>query len=378
MKNTLAENLLRFKAKNLTEYDVLKLNDLSKHLIFEGAEWISVTAPNISVAFAAGATDSSPFINTVWTQLKSAIDANPEAKALYNAKNLALQSMKIYAGASNNYNNTPTQYDTGNYDSGNNLSKWGKADRSGKGGTGYAAMYNTALLAKKGVNTKFTDADMQTGYTANLALANNRGLNIATNLKTTMVANGITIPDTKTGQYYNEIIMPGVIDTGGYLDASRNKTDSPYPGQMATIVVELSGKQAISTVPVSMATLVAGIKDKSITWGSYKNAATGDEMPDSFELKYFPGQGKGQDTRVTPVVRWVFTYDQIAKTGGKITKIEQINFSGKDGIPGTIQTSFPNKIITLNPAGKKSMEKQIPDLVQILKAAGMFDIFFTV
>jgi len=378
MKNTLAENLLRFKAKNLTESDIVKLNDLGKRLILEGADWISVTAPNIIVAFAAGATDSNPFINTVWTQLTSAINANPEAKALYDAKNLALQSMKIYAGASNNYNNTPTQYDTGNYDSANKLSSWGKAAYSGKGGEGTANMFNPALLAKKGVNTKFTDETMKTGYIKNLELAKARGLNIATNLKTTMVRNGITIPDTKTGQYYNEIIMPGVIDTGGYLDASRNKTEMAYPGQMATIIVELSGKQAISTVPVSMVTLVAGIKDKSITWGSYKNAATGDEMPDSFELKYFPGQGKGQDTRVTPVVRWVFTYDQIAKTGGKITKIEQINFSGKDGIPGTIQTSFPNKIITLNPPGKKSMEKQIPDLVQILKAAGMFDIFFTV
>ena len=378
MKNTLAENLLRFKAKNLTESDVFKLNDLGKRLILEGAEWITVTAPNISVAFAAGATDSKSFINTIWTKLKSAIDANPEAKALYDAKNLALQSMKIYAGASNNYNNTPTQYDTGNYDSANNLAKWGKADRSGKGGTGYAAMFNMALLAKKGINTKFTDDTMKTGYTANLALAQTRGLNIATNLKTTMVANGITIPDTKTGQYYNEIIIPGVIDTGGYLDASRNKAEMAYPGQMATIVVELSGKQAISTVPTAMATLVAGIKDKSITWGSYKNDVTGDEMPSLFELKYLPGQGKGQNTRVTPVVRWLFTYDQTDKPGGKITKIEQMNFSGKEGVPGTIKTSFPDKTVTLNPPGKKSMEKLLPDLVQILKAAGMFDIFFTV
>ena len=151
-----------------------------------------------------------------------------------------------------------------------------------------------------------------------------------------------------------------------------------YPGQMATIVVELSGKQAISTVPTAMATLVAGIKDKSITWGSYKNDVTGDEMPSLFELKYLPGQGKGQNTRVTPVVRWLFTYDQTDKPGGKITKIEQMNFSGKEGVPGTIKTSFPDKTVTLNPPGKKSMEKLLPDLVQILKAAGMFDIFFTV
>ena len=378
MKNTLAENLLRFKTKNLTESDVFKLNDLGKRLILEGAEWITVTAPNISVAFAAGATDSKSFINTIWTKLKSAIDANPEAKALYDAKNLALQSMKIYAGASNNYNNTPTQYDTGNYDSANKLANWGKANRGGKGGTGTANMFNKALLAQKGINTKFTDADMQSGYTANLALANNRGLNIATNLKTTMIANGITIPDTKTGQYYNEIIIPGVIDTGGYLDKNRDTREQPYPGQMSTIIVELSGKQSISTVPTAMATLVAGIKDKSITWGSSKNEMTGDEMPGSFEIKYLPGQGKGQNTRVTPVVRWLFTYDQTDKTGGKITKVEQMNFAGREGVPATIKTSFPDKTIPLNPPGKKSMEKLVPDLVQILKAAGMFDIFFTV
>jgi len=368
MKNSLAENLIRFGVKNLSESNKQKL--INKFL-FEATEekWINVTAPNISVAFAAGASDSKTFINDIWTKLKAAIDANPEAKALYDAKNLAVQSMTVYAGASNNYNNKPTQYDTINYDSANDLKDWNKANTNGAP-SGEVGMYNTSILAKKGVNTKFTDADMQSGYKLNLELARKRGLDIATNLKATMSANGILFPDTTKGQYYSETIMPGVIDTGGLLDKNRETRDYPYPGQMSTIVVAFSGKQSVTTVPVSLEALKTGLQNKSVLWGSYD---TPQGKLDTFELKYLPGQGQGMDTYVMPVVRWEFEYDNT----GKVTKVKQIPDPGKKGVPASVFTTFPAKEFAINPPGKSTMEAQVPPVVQLLTAAGIYTKYFT-
>jgi hypothetical protein len=365
-KNILAENLLRFGVKNLNQTNMSNL----KSFLIEATEeqWINVTAPNISVAFAAGASDSKTFINDIWTKLKAAIDANPAAKALYDAKNLALQSMTVYAGASNNFNNMPTLYDTGNYDSANDLKDWNKANADGSP-YGEANMYNKSILAKKGINTKFTLADMQTGYKSNLELARKRGADIATNLKATMTTNGILIPDTTQGQYYSETIMPGVIDTGGLLDKNK-ESDYPYPGQMATIVVELSGKQLVTKVPTSLETLKIGLQNKSVLWGSY--TSNDGVLITTFELKYLPGQGKGQDTMVMPVVRWNFEYDDKRV----INKVIQIPDPGKKGVPKSVFTDFPAEEVVLNPPGKASFESQVPHVVQLLTGAGIYKKYF--
>lgn len=367
LEHKIAEQLLKIGVKNLSELHKNNLYTLLKEATEE--KWINVTAPNISVAFAAGAADSKSFINDIWTKLKAAIDANPEAKALYDAKNLAVQSMAVYAGASNNYNNKPTQYDTTNYDSANKLAKWNKAKPDGSP-YGDVGMYNKSILAKKGVNTQFTDADMQTGYKLNLELARKRGLDIATNLKATMIANGILFPDTTKGQYYSEIILPGVIDTEGLLDKNRDTTSAPNPGQMSTIVVAFSGKQAVTTVPVSLEALKTGLQNKSVLWGSYD---TPQGKLDTFELKYLPGQGQGMDTYVMPVVRWEFEYDNT----GKVTKVKQIPDPGKKGVPASVFTTFPAKEFIINPPGKSTMEAQVPPVVQLLTAAGIYTKYFT-
>ena len=374
LEHILSKNLLRFGVKNLNENNIFKLQNHNRYFLIEAQEeqWINVTAPNISVAFAAGASDSKSFINDIWTKLKAAIDANPAAKALYDAKNLAVQSLTIYAGASNNYNNEPTQFDTGNWDSAdlkNKLKDWNKYTPDGSP-YGEVGMYNTAILAKKGVNTKFTDADMQSGYKLNLELARKRGLDIATNLKATMIANGILIPDTTQGQFYSENILPGVIDTGGLLDKNRDMTSEPNPGQMATIVVELSGKQMVTKVPTSLETLKTGLQNKSVLWGSYKNGDS--NKINTFELKYLPGQGKGQDTFVMPVVRWTFEYDQ----NGQVNKVKQIPDPGNKGVPKSVFTDFPAEESVLNPPGKATLEAQVPHVVQLLTAAGIYNTHF--
>ena len=369
-KNILAKNLLRFGVKNLNENNIFKLQNHNRYFLIEAQEeqWINVTAPNIGVAFAAGASNSKSFINDIWTKLKAAIDANPAAKALYDAKNLAVQSLTVYAGASNNYNNKPTQYDTGNWQA-KELAEWGKYNDDGSP-EGSRDMFNTALLAKKGVNTKFTDADMQSGYKLNLELAKKRGLDIATNLKATMIANGILIPDATQGQFYSENILPAVIDTQGFLDKNRDMREAPNPGQMATIVVELSGKQMVTKVPTSIETLKTGLQNKSVLWGSYKN--TDSNQINTFELKYLPGQGKGQDTFVMPVVRWTFEYD----ANGQVNKVNQIPDPGKKGVPNSVLTDFPAKETILNPPGKATLEAQVPHVVQLLTAAGIYSTYF--
>lgn len=249
------------------------------------------------------------------------------------------------------------------------LKDWNKYKPDGSP-YGTVGMYNTSILAKKGVNTKFTDADMQSGYKLNLELARKRGLDIATNLKATMIANGILFPDTTKGQYYSENILPGVIDTGGLLDKNRDMTSEPNPGQMATIVVAFSGKQSVTTVPVSLEALKKGLQNKSVLWGSYD---TPQGKLDTFELKYLPGQGQGMDTYVMPVVRWEFEYDNT----GKVTKVKQIPDPGKKGVPASVLTTFPVKEFIINPPGKSTMEAQVPPVVQLLTAAGIYTKYFT-
>jgi hypothetical protein len=210
---------------------------------------------------------------------------------------------------------------------------------------------------------------MQTGYKSNLELARKRGADIATNLKATMTTNGILIPDTTQGQYYSETIMPGVVDTGGLLDKNK-ESDYPYPGQMATIVVELSGKQLVTKVPTSLETLKIGLQNKSVLWGSY--TSNDGVLITTFELKYLPGQGKGQDTMVMPVVRWNFEYDDKRV----INKVIQIPDPGKKGVPKSVFTDFPAEEVVLNPPGKASFESQVPHVVQLLTGAGIYKKYF--
>lgn len=363
----LAEQLLKIGVKNLSQSDKNKLYKLIKEATTE--KWITVAAPNIKVAFAAGASDSTAFINDIWTKVKAAIDANADAKALYDANNLAVQAITVYAGSSNNFNNTPTNFDTYNYDSASNLKDWGKADTYDKG------MYNTTLLKKAGININFTNETMKTGYTANLELAKKRGADIATKLKTKLIENNILIPDVTKGQFFQETIMPGVIDTGGFLDKNRNTTEHPNPGQMATIYVTLSGKQMVQTIPASVQAIADGLKPKDgkpavIKWGNWMNQSG--TLLTGWELKYMPNEGTGQNTYVMPVVRWTFEYDN----NNALIKVTQIPDPGGKGVPSTVTDTFPAKEFVINPPGKASLAQGAPEVKVLLDAAGVFNRFF--
>ena len=319
--------------------------------------FITVNVPVLKVDFTPGSSDSSKFIPSIWEEVKKAIDANSDAKTIFDSKNMALQSLQIYAGASNSYGGKPTWYDTNNYIVSQPIdtikTQWGK--------DGGKTNPNNALN---------TNPSAETDYNSNLNLAKSRGENIATNLKKTFLANGILIPDVSKNQLYTQNIFPGVVNTGGVLDSVNIKKQSynfPNPGQVAIISLIVSGKGEVKTVPTEVADLVKGLKDKSVLWGSYNcseahasncvGKANDAAYLGAFELKYLPGKGAGQNTYVVPVKRWTFEYDKT----GKINKINVIE---------PLKSNDVVQSIPINPPGKASIPK---DIYELMNAATIFD-----
>lgn len=321
--------------------------------------FITVNVPVLKVDFAPGNSDSTKFIPAIWTEVKKAIDANPEAKTIFDAKNMALQSLQIYAGASNAYNGKETWYDTENYVVSQPIDFIQKA--WGKGG-GADDPNNTIIST--------TNPNAEKDYGSNLNLAKSRGENILTNLKKTISTNGILIPDVTQNQIYSQNVFPAVVNTGGKLDSVNKQKPNysfPNPGQVAIISLIVSGKGEVKTVPIEVDDLVKGLKDKSVLWGSYHcgdpvssncvGKAGDAKYLGAFELKYLPGKGAGQDTYVVPVKRWTFEYDKT----GKINKINVIE---------PLKSMNVVQSIPLNPPGKASIPKDISDLMD---AATIFD-----
>ena len=321
--------------------------------------FITVNVPVLKIDFAPGNSDSTKFIPAIWTEVKKAIDANPEAKTIFDAKNMALQSLQIYAGASNSYNGKETWYDTENNVVSQPIDYIQKA--WGKGGG--ADDPNNSIISGSNPNA-------EKDYGLNLNLAKSRGENIATNLKKTFQTNGILIPDVSKNQIYSQNIIPGVVNTGGKLDSVNKQKQSynyPNPGQVAIISLIVSGKGEVKTVPTEVADLVKGLKDKSVLWGSYPcsdtvsancvGKANDATYLGAFELKYLPGKGAGQSTYVVPVKRWTFEYDKT----GKINKINVIE---------PLKSMDVVQSIPLNPPGKASIPK---DIFELMNAATIFD-----
>lgn len=310
-------------------------------------KFITVNVPTIQLQFDPGSSDSSKIISTIWTTVKNAIDTNPSAKSLFDQKKLTLQKLTIYAGSSNSYSGKETAWDTSNYAIENNLAGWGDYKSSPMG------------------EDKIVD-----GYANNLILANNRGANISTNLKTTMSSNGIIVPDASKGQVLYESIIPGVIDTGGQLDDRRDKTVYPSPGQVAKIVMELSSSEQIQKMPITKEELISGLKNKTVLWGN--NGGDYGALLDSWELKYLPGEGTGKETKVKPVVRWEFYYN----TNNQLNKVVQIPDPGNIGVPTAVKVAFPNKEFPINPPGKMNLQSKVPIVYDLLNAAGVYERFF--
>lgn len=376
----LAKKLLDINTKNLTESNKLKLADQINKFLFEAEQdWVTITIPSIGIAYAAGATDSKPFINDIWTKVNAAIEANTTAKALKTANNLAIQKLEIYAGSSNNYNGTPTQYDTSNstLDANGDPSKaFGAYAGWTTPGEGYGdkSAYDLADLKTRGVTKPFTDQTMISGYKSNLELAKKRVADLATNLKSLMITNGIMIPDPAKGQGYEEILKAGVVDTGGVLDDKRDTGFYKNPGQSAIIIITLSGKEDIIKFPVTTEELKAGLANKTILWGNYGgDSQYGIVDPlTAWELKYLPGEGQGKNTRVMPVVRWTFEYN--AKN--QLIKVKQEPDPGNMGIPTAVKLAFPAKEYIINPPGKAQLQTKVPLVYELLVAAGVYNRFF--
>lgn len=337
--------------------------------------FITVKVPTLKVDFAPGSSDSSKFIPTIWTEVKNAIESNTTAKELKTANNLAVQKLEIYAGSSNNYNGTPTQYDTSNSTldvNGDPSKAFGAYAGWTSPGEGYGdiSVYDLADLKTRGVTKPFTDQTMISGYKSNLELAKKRVANLATNLKSLMITNGIMIPDPSKGQGYEEIVKAGVVDTGGVLDAKRNTELYKYPGQSAIIIITLSGKEDIIKIPTTEE-LKAGLANKTVLWGNYGGGSVDDPLS-AWELKYLPGEGQGKNTDVVPVVRWSFEYN----SKKQLSKVIQEPDPGNKGIPTAVKLAFPAKEFIINPPGKTQLKTQVPMVYELLVAAGVYNRFF--
>jgi hypothetical protein len=369
----LAKKLLDINTKNLTESNKLKLaNQINKFLFEAAQDWVTITIPSIAIAYAAGATDSKPFINDIWTKVNAAIEANTTTKALKTANNLAVQKLEIYAGSSNNYNGTPTRYDTNNDI---RPADFGAYADWVSPGTGHGVSdFDLADVKTRGVTKTFTNQTMLSGYKSNLELAKKRVADLATNLKSMMITNGIMIPDPAKGQGYEEIITAGVVNTGGVLDDKRNVNLYKNPGQTAIIIITLSGKEDIIKFPVTAEELKAGLANQTILWGNYGgNSQYGVVDPlTAWELKYLPGEGQGKNTWVKPVVRWTFEYN--AKN--QLIKVKQEPDPGNMGIPTAVKLAFPAKEYIINPPGKAQLQAKVPLVYELLVAAGVYNRFF--
>ena len=376
-----AKKLLDINTKNLTESNKLKLANRINKFLFEAAQdWVTIKIPSIGIAYAAGATDSKPFINDIWTKVNAAIEANTTAKALKTANNLAIQKLEIYAGSSNNYNGTPTRYDTSN----STLAATGDLSKefgayidwitpgAGYGDRSTYSAEDLANLKKRGVTKPFTDQTMISGYKSNLELAKKRVADLATNLKSLMTTNGIMIPDPAKGQGYEEILKAGVVETGGVLDANRDTGFYKNPGQSAVIIITLSGKEDIIKFPVTKEELKAGLINKTILWGNNGGLYGVDDPIRSWELKYLPGEGQGKNTYVNPVVRWSFEYND----KNQLIKVTQEPDPGNMGIPTAVKLAFPAKEYIINPPGKAQLQTKVPFVYELLVAAGVYNRFF--
>jgi predicted pyridoxine 5'-phosphate oxidase superfamily flavin-nucleotide-binding protein len=76
MKNTLAENMLRFGAKNLNSNDVIKLQNLTEQVTAK-----PVTIPYTqTINLKAGVSDAASYIKSMADGILAAVNANAESK----------------------------------------------------------------------------------------------------------------------------------------------------------------------------------------------------------------------------------------------------------------------------------------------------------
>ena len=288
MKNTLAENLLRFGAKNLDQTTIDKLASLSEQAKSPSG---TVTIPyKQTYNLAAGKFDASSYINEMLKGIMGAINSNPEAKKMLDNKSIKLIRASFQGGASNS---------------------WGGQD------TGVDLELN---------NTKATPTETVL-YQKNKDLAAQRAEACKTALLPLLEKSGIKLGASLPT---NTFIASAVYNTGGKLDLA---------GQVITV------RLTFSYLSVTDIITITDIKPTFIAHGSYytkdgkssrgtmfdpaslKTSTSAlppqlKAMPNrlaAFEVKWNPGVLK--DPLKIPWYRWLFVYDEQGKIKQIIGKV---------------------------------------------------------
>ena len=108
MRNILAENMLRFGVKNLSNSDMHKIQILSEA---DESGIIRLSYKHLT-QFKPGASDASLYIDALIKGLTDKINSNAATKAMLGAGSIKLVSITIQGGASNVWGGKTTGFDT--------------------------------------------------------------------------------------------------------------------------------------------------------------------------------------------------------------------------------------------------------------------------
>lgn len=277
--------------------------------------------------YSPNSSDPSSFIDTFVDNLIIEITKNPEAKKMFDSKQLMISSIFISAGASNVWNGIKTGYNLENT----------------------SANYTNA---GKFVPSKDTDPKEEL-YNKNLALAKKRGSEFIPKILEKLKSKGILVSNS-----YSPKVNSWVVNTGGQLDNDRNTKTYINFGQFIACTLTVGYKKDIQTFKTTMTTLT-DIKKGYVITGSYfcngsnsidkndpkninksnqdtyipmcdavrkkfpptpENLNNLNKYMSSFEMKWSPDVL--ENPWDVPVLRWNFTWGDDGKGGFKIVKVD--------------------------------------------------------
>jgi hypothetical protein len=288
MKNILAENMLRFGVKNLSDSNIKVLIEQTS-----GGEVKSTKISYTGLMTFAKPGDTNPagYMPILLKGILDAINANPQTKSMLDSQSIKLVSYDIRGGSSNSWAGQTTGFDR----------------------------------ELNGTPVQPTKDEL---YVKNKELARKRAEVCINTLMPELAKKGIKLPDPQTK--FPGIINGSVYNTGGKLDPK---------GQ--NIQVSLSFR-FLNTTEI---TTITDIKPKFIAHGSYNtigisgsktsNIAKNDPKLYALSTNQLTPEQKKDPNRLTafevkwnpnvltnpfkePWYRWIFIYDKL----GKIVRIE--------------------------------------------------------
>lgn len=316
MKNILAENLLRFGAKNLSKSARLNLNKLNEDVKIGNP--VTINYKQI-VNFQPGKLATAADIQSIFKGVFAELQKNPETAAMLNSKSISLKSAR-FIGSSSNY--------------------WNQQ-------IGKTAFNRTA--DGKVIAANEQQGSME-GYNLNLKLANDRANSCQAQLIKLLQQQGVLV-NTAT---LNPTTAALVYDTGGKLDTTKQylqvqlqfnyispndiiSTNTIKPQFILTGTYTANGLSSTKTSDLKQQDLNSYRTSTDLLTPAMKNDPN---RLCAFEVKWNPNVLATAWKK--PWYRWLFIYNQ----QGKIVRIKGIVYDPE--LNQQLQNYFKNGDIPLN------------------------------